>query len=193
MPKVIYLTGAPAAGKSTTAKHLARMRSDVHVFEYGAELTKLVGKRVASGLLQDELRQKSSLVVKESDVRELDEALVSLVNGQNDKHVIINSHPVTKELYGFRITPFEIGQIKRLRIYEIWVLYASAAVTINRIVADPGGRPTPTREEAEMHTNLQSSLAAMYAVVAGVPAYLFDTSQDRETLYRMLSSHLDRS
>ena len=35
--KVIYLTGAPAAGKSTVCRKLLSMRKDLRIFEYGKE------------------------------------------------------------------------------------------------------------------------------------------------------------
>jgi adenylate kinase len=193
MPKVIYLTGAPASGKSTTARYLANARSDIVVFEYGAELTKLINTKRASGLAQEDLRESSGRVVTEEDIRELDESLIALVQSERSKHIIIDSHPVTKEYYGFRVTPFKWDQLPNLRITEIWVLYAPVETTRKRILSDSAGRPLPTIEEAALHTNLQCSLAATYSVVAGVPSYLFDTTANREELYNTLSRRFDRS
>ena len=44
MPKVIYLTGAPASGKSSTTRMLADRVPGLRVWEYGARLTEHVPK-----------------------------------------------------------------------------------------------------------------------------------------------------
>ena len=39
MAKVIYLTGAPASGKSSTTRLLKERLADLEIWEYGAQLT----------------------------------------------------------------------------------------------------------------------------------------------------------
>lgn len=191
MFKLIYMTGAPAAGKSTTSRYLASNHPNVVVFEYGAELTKLIASRHIGDLEQTTVRQKSSDIVTENDVNELDRYLIEFVKKNIEiSNIIIDSHPVTKESYGFRITPFSRLQIEMLGIDEVWALYAPASVIIDRIKADAGGRPVPTVEEAEMHNQLQGAVAAQYAVLSGKAAYIFDTSGDREAFYERLAKRL---
>jgi adenylate kinase len=191
MPKVVYLTGAPAAGKSSTIGLLSRRVPDISIWEYGARLTEHVAKRSADVGTQDDLRARSAGVVTPRDVAEVDRALLAFVSdNRSTRHVIIDSHPVTKESYGFRITPFSLAQFSQLAPDEIWVLYASPEETRRRIAKNSGGRPMVTEQEAAAHTALQASVAATYGMSIGCPAYLFDTSVARDELVDRLAERL---
>ena len=191
MPKVIYLTGAPASGKSSTTRMLAERVPGLQVWEYGARLTEHVRARAKGVASQDELRTRSAGIVTPQDVVEVDDALIAFVGehrGRDD--VLIDSHPVTKEEYGYRITPFSLARFAQLAPDEIWVLYADPEETRRRIAADPGGRPMVTVEEARTHAALQSSVAATYGMSLGRPVYLFDTSAERDVLVDRLAARL---
>lgn len=189
--KVVYVTGAPASGKSSTTKLLAKQVPDLLVWEYGARLTEHVIARSLDVRHQDDLRRRSSAVVTPEDVAEVDRALLAFVEGHRDRHpVIIDSHAVTKEDYGFRITPFSLEQFGRLSPDEIWVLYANPKETRRRIEAESGGRPMVSEEEAQTHTALQASVAATYGMSLGRPVYLFDTAIPREQLVNNLAGRL---
>lgn len=177
--KVIYLTGAPAAGKSTASAMLAETLPEILLFEYGAELTNLVRTKGATAISQDDLREWSSLFVTPEDVQALVDHLLEVVDvNRSSKNIIIDSHPVIKEGYGFRATTFSKDQICELRPSEIWVLYADPEVTVERIRAVPaGGRPEVTLEQARMHTAMQSSVALTYGVLVGAPVYFFDLNR----------------
>jgi adenylate kinase len=191
LPKVIYLTGAPAAGKSSTTQLLLDLQPNIAVWEYGAKLTEHCMARRDGIRGQDDLRARSSGVVTPQDVAEVDAALLEFVTTNRGRtHVLIDSHPVTKEPYGYRITPFSLEQFCQLRPDEIWVLYASPEETRRRIAAQPGGRPLITEEEARAHTMLQASVAATYGMAIGCPIYMFDTGSDRDELVSQLVGRL---
>lgn len=191
MLKVIYLTGAPASGKSSTTRMLHNRVPGLVVWEYGARLTEHVNDRAVSGLAQDDLRARSAGVVTPQDVEDLDQSLIAFVaEHRSSQHVLIDSHPVTKESYGYRITPFSLARFEHLAPDEIWVLFASPEETRRRIAADNGGRPLVTEEEARMHTAMQASVAATYGMSLGRPVYLFDTAAPREELVARLADRL---
>lgn len=191
MPKVIYLTGAPAAGKSSTTKLLASRVPELLLWEYGARLTDFVMARSVDIASQDDLRTRSADVVTPDDVAEVDRALLAFVQeNRSTHHVVIDSHPVTKESYGYRITPFSFDQVRSLAPDEIWVLYASPEETRRRIAKESGGRPMISVEEARMHSALQASVAATYSISVGCPAYLFDTALVQDELVSRLEQRL---
>jgi adenylate kinase len=129
--------------------------------------------------------------VTPEDVQEVDHALVDFVSKHRATHtIVIDSHSVTKEIFGFRITPFSFEQIEHLAPDEIWLLYASPEVTIRRISADAAGRPTISEEESRLHTSLQASVAATYGIALGQAVYLFDTGGDRKELLARLQARL---
>lgn len=191
MPKVIYLTGAPASGKSSTTRMLSERVPNLLVWEYGERLTKHVIAKSASISNQEELRAHSSRIVTHEDVIEVDLALLTFVkSSRTNHHVVIDSHPVTKEVFGYRITPFSLEQFAELAPDEIWVLYASPEETRRRIANDGAGRPMVTEEEARTHSALQASVAATYGMALGRPVYLFDTEVAREDLITRLVGRL---
>jgi adenylate kinase len=191
MSKVVYLTGAPASGKSSTTRLLLERVPNLLVWEYGARLTAHVIARSTDVSTQDDLRARSATVVTPRDVDEVDDMLIAFVAEHRASHpVIIDSHPVTKEAYGYRITPFSLERFEQLAPDEIWVLYASPEETRRRIGADNGGRPMVTEEEARTHTALQASVAATYGMSLGRPVYLFDTAAPRAELVDRLVERL---
>ncbi|WP_095203794.1 ATP-binding protein [Mesorhizobium carmichaelinearum] len=191
MPKVIYLTGAPAAGKSSTTRLLAEKIPDLLIWEYGARLTEYLNDRCSTVQSQEDLRSQSAGLVTPSDVAEVDKLLATFVdNHRSARPIIIDSHPVTKEAYGYRITAFSFEQIARLKPDEIWVVFASPEETRKRIANDPGGRPMISDQEARMHTGLQASVATTYGIITGSPVYLFDTGLPRETLIERMLGRL---
>lgn len=191
--KVIYLTGAPAAGKSSTLRKLQEAEPSIFRFEYGAELTKFIQGRGTVVANQDELRARSAQVVRPEDVDALDNILLDQVDRLRGKRpVIIDSHPVTKETYGFRVTAFAQAKVQRLQPDEIWVLYTAPSVMQERIRRTPGGRPMVTEEEARMHTSTQVSVAVSYGIMTGSPVYLFDTDQDQALIVNSLLERLGK-
>lgn len=190
--KVIYLTGAPATGKSTLARNLAARVESLTVFAYSEELRKLV-QRKSSGppLTADDIRRQSARVVTAEDVAELDQELVDMIMRERDsRSILIDSHPVTKEDYGFRVTGFDILTLQRLKPDVIVCLYASSEVIRERIGLSAMGRPMPTAFESDMHTHLQTAVAAQYGVITGKPVYLFDSSCPQLELVQMVLRRL---
>jgi adenylate kinase len=191
MAKVIYLTGAPASGKSSTTQLLKERIRDLEVWEYGARLTEHCFARSANITSQDDLRAQSSVVVTPQDVADVDMALLAFVKKhRGSRPVLIDSHAVTKESYGYRVTPFSLEQFGQLRPDEIWVLYAEPDETRRRIAADPGGRPQVSEEQARMHTLLQGSVACTYGMSIGCAVYMFDAAQPRDALITKLAERL---
>lgn len=191
--KVIYLTGAPAAGKSSTLEKLQAVEPSLFRFEYGAELTRFIQRRGELLADQSELRALSSHVVRPEDIVALDNILLERVDELRGKcPVIIDSHPVTKEEYGYRLTMFSLEKVQRLRPDEIWVLYTAPSIALERIARAPEGRPMITEEEARMHTFTQVSVAASYGIVSGAPVYLFDTNQDQALIVNKLLERLKK-
>jgi adenylate kinase len=189
--KTIYLTGAPASGKSSTVKRLQDTVQPLEVWEYGARLTTYIQERDANLKDQADLRTKSAGSVTPKDIETVDAQLISFVEEKRSScNIIIDTHPVTKEAYGFRITAFSLEQIQRLKPDEIWVLYTVPEVALSRIAKDAQGRRSVSIEEARMHTAVQSSVAATYGIATGRPVYLFDTDRLQDEIVDQLSRRL---
>lgn len=195
MFEVVYLTGAPASGKSSASRLLRQKVAQLEVFEYGARLTAYLADRRDGNLVQEDLRRQSSGVITLKDVQAVDRQLLDFIaEGRHRSHLLIDSHAVTKEGYGFRVTPYSIEDFRRLAPTQIWVLYASPKATQDRIGKAPEGRPHVTLEEAAMHTSLQASVAATYGIALGLAVHLFDTTgKGSEEVATMLAERLNRA
>lgn len=183
MGKVIYLTGAPAVGKSTLSAAVAQSVPSLVWYSYSKMLRDVVNRRGQENIDETEVRERSAAVITREDVVTTDEWLIAEVAARRqDHHVVIDSHPVTKESYGFRITPFTPGQLKRLSPDIIVCAYASANVLANRIRQDPAGRPLPSDFDITLHVQLQASLAAQYGFLLGCACYLLDTDAEPDVV-----------
>lgn len=188
MKPVIYLTGAPATGKSTLARNLRDMYPELSVFAYSEQLREQIALRSGGNLAEDEIRSHSARVVTAQDIEALDRRLAAFVREKRAFHpILIDSHAVTKENYGFRVTSFSTDSLLAVNPDVIVCLYASSEVVIQRIGANPMGRPNITHFEATMHTQLQTGLAVYYGVVLGKPVYLIDSAIDEASLVRVVS------
>lgn len=177
MYPVVYLTGAPAAGKSSVCSALRDRIMGLEVFEYGARLTAHINEAERSSHNQSDLRAQSGRISTVEHVQALDRILMDFVADRRTKGpVVIDSHPVTKEAFGFRITPYSLADFQSLNPTHIWMLYTPAETAVRRIATEAEGRPTISLEEATMHTQLQASVAATYAMALGRSVELFDSS-----------------
>ena len=175
--RVVYLTGAPASGKSSVTKALAGLVAPLEVFEYGERLTQYLADRGDRSLTQQRLRRHSAALARPDDIRVVDRLLLTFVAKKRSRsHVVIDTHAVTKEQYGFRVTPYSLRQFSSLSPDAICVLYTSPDVSVERIGRTPGGRPQITEWEAGFHSGLQASVAVTYGMSLGVPVYFVDST-----------------
>jgi adenylate kinase len=191
--QVIYLTGAPATGKSSLAQALTSRVPNLAVFEYGERLKQHLAKRMGKEVTQATIRQKSAGIASADDIRLMDQTLLTFVATQRrQSHVLIDTHAVTKEAFGFRITAFSLEEITSLAPTLICVLYTQPDVVVSRITNSPGGRPRPTEWEASYHASLQAMVAVAYATRLGVPVYLFDSGRPTIELMEDLFPYIER-
>jgi len=178
---VLYLTGAPASGKSSTAAILGELFS-ARVLSYGA----LLAASPAIGATHPELRRQSSALVRVEDVRNLDDEMAHLVAGV-DGHCVIDSHAVTLEPWGYRVVPFGPEDLQRIGVTAIACLYAEPADLVSRSERDRTGRPSASTAIMERHQDLQMSLALAYSHTAHLPVYFIRSDESPEVVARRVA------
>ena len=175
---VVYLTGAPATGKSSLTELIASTVTPVRVLTYSKLLDDYISKRQGIPLGENELRKRSAGLITPEDVEAVDGLMLDIINEERTRsHIIIDSHPVTKEAYGYRVTPFSLPMLQAIRPTLIMMLYAEPTVVIDRIKKNSQGRPMITPFEAHFHNDLQASVALIYSINLGMPTYLIDTNK----------------
>lgn len=191
MGRVIYLTGAPATGKSTLCSALKDRIPSLVVLSYSSMLRAHIQSKTGVTLDAEGIRRESASVVTREDVESVDELLIREVMDKRSAHdVIVDSHPVTKESFGFRVTPFTNEGLLAFAPDAIACLYAAPEVLHQRIAANPQGRPIPSLFELAMHVHTQCAVAAQYSIVAGKSCYLFDTAEPLEAVVERAVSTL---
>lgn len=187
LKKLIYLTGAPATGKSTLSENLLKKVPETHIFTYSKELLNMVNQKDDNLKSQDDLRRESGQCITLEDVNEVDRQLLGFVRTQRHaKNILIDSHAVTIERYGFRVTPFSKQMLSDLAPDVIVCLYADASVISERIKTHAAGRPLPSITQLIYHNNLQTQLASQYAFEVGASLYFLDADCSPDLLLEKL-------
>ena len=185
MHKVVYLTGAPACGKSTLCEHLEKVVPDLSIYSYSKLLRDYVNTQRNCAINEIEIRQRSSDLITGKDVKAVDQWLIEEVSSKRShRNIIIDSHAVTKESYGFRVTAFTTEQLQQLNPDVIICLYISPEITRERIENDAAGRSLPPDFELGLHIHLQASFATQYAFILNKPCYLVNSAFEVEILVK---------
>lgn len=174
MYKVVYLTGAPASGKSSICSAVQLKEPNTVIFRYGKILTDYVRERMVD-VTQEGLRSSSAMIVHPSDVKEIDRQMVEFVSTERLKnHVIIDTHALTREVYGFRMTPVSEKDMKAMDPSFIVTLMASPDATRERTNKKAEGRPQLSDWQFQLQTSLQNIIPATYSILCGAPAYFIE-------------------
>jgi adenylate kinase len=158
-------------------KRLQKACSDLDVFVYSEVLSHHLERTKKTNISQRKLRKQSAHLVMPEDIEKVDQFLIDETKRlRATRHIIIDSHPVTKEDYGFRITAFSIPFLLALKPTIICMLYADAEEIIKRISKHAKGRPSTTPYETNLHCSMQANVAIVYGIQLGIPIYLLNAS-----------------
>lgn len=182
--KVILLTGVPASGKSTISSEIKKLFQPIKTIDYGAVLLDYLRKS-REDLTYENMRYESSGVIKKEDVRKVDEHLISKIQSiRKSTNVIIDSHAVTKEHYGYRVTPFDLIQLNQLSLDAVIVLNTEIAKICIRIEKKPGGRQVVSKQQIKRHMRLIDSQAITYGIIGKCPIYFIEDQNKRGTVIK---------
>lgn len=179
---VVMITGAAGTGKSTLSREANSRIRPLHRVDFGQLLLERKIAQGFVGLTYEKLRAESATLISSEDVRAVDSSLIeSLPKLRRTTHVLIDSHAVTREQYGYRITHYSSDDLSRIALDGVVVTYCDPAELVDRHKRNPQGRPPITLFEAQHHMALQEAVAVHYAIACGCPCYLLDTTASGPT------------
>ena len=173
-------------------KNLKKRNSNIYVISYSEILAEYVSQKLNSTVTKNILREKSSKIITEKDIEIVDQEILQLVKRfEKEKHIIIDSHAVTFEEYGIRVTPFS-NKIIKLFDFDMYIaLYTDVDIIYKRIVENPEGRKIVSQADIQNAINVQSALLLNYCSISDKPAYFLNTKLEMEYLVEWLSAKLN--
>jgi adenylate kinase len=171
------LTGAAGTGKSTLAAECAAHIRPLHKVDFGQILLDAKRRRGYPDLTYDQLRTLSGSIITPEDVRAADGILIdSLPALRTRSNVLIDSHAVTRESYGYRVTHYSFDDLRRISFDAIVITYCHPDVWLERWAHNSQGRPELSQFEVQNQMALQEAVGLNYAIACGCPCYVLDTT-----------------
>ena len=188
---VFLLTGVPAVGKTTVAKKLAELIHPLEIISFG-EIILTARADERPSITHSELRRNPTSEATMRTIKKSSELLVSRLHElRTHANVVIDSHSVAKDRYGFRVSPDGISLLNRIGLRAVFVLHADYDEISRRLKADAEGRRAVTTADIAIHERLQDSVAISYGVATGCPVFVVNArtpDQTAEDLILILDS-----
>lgn len=188
MNKVVLITGFPGAGKTTVVNHLQKIVLNAIVVRYGEVILEVL-RRKDKTLTYDKMKKNASGLIDETVVAKADRLVLRRAPKLKQKgSLLMESHAVTKEDFGIKLTPPQNSAfISKINFDAIVFIYCSPKVLLKRIQNNPGQRLTPSLNEIRVGTQLQQGLSLNYSILAKCPLYVVDNSKGEDALQTQLT------
>ncbi len=116
-------------------------------------------------------------IIRPEDVSATDAALIrSLPELRASTHVLIDSHAVNREEYGYRVTHYSFDDLRRIAFDAVVITYCDPDVWRERWTTSPQGRRELSRFEVQHFMALQEAVGIQYAIACGCRCFMLDTS-----------------
>ena len=173
---IVYLTGIPGVGKTSVTQAIKSIDSRIEIIRYSDVLKSYYKTVYNQEYTTQQLREGSSKIISAEDIKCLDNHVVQMIKRSKAEHIIIESHAVTVEEFGYRATPFSKHILTATNPDSIVVLYADPVLLQQRISMNPQGRREQTINDIVYEQNIQAMLALAYSFFIGAKTYFIDTN-----------------
>ena len=188
--KLLYLTGVPASGKSTITNAISHIEPSIQIIRYSDEIRRFYAQSKREHFTTSQLRAASSKIISHSDISNIDQYVLEKIQSSSANYIVLESHALTAESYGFRATPFSIQMLKLIAPNLIVCLYSETDLIFERIKDNPQGRLLQSAEDIQVGQLLQMSLALQYGILTNAETHFVNTQQDSQVVARQLISML---
>jgi adenylate kinase len=186
---VVFITGVAAVGKTSVARELER-RGLGRRLSIG-ELVLDQARRLQPGLTHDQLRQEPDLYAPLPVVGSAIGELCRLVEKERGfQTLIVESHAVTAESYGSRVTVFSHEDLRRLAFDVIVLLECGESTIASRWRRRSIVMPVPTN--LRIMIDMQRAVGVAYAAAVGCPLYAVAAEASVESVATQIEKLLNQ-
>jgi adenylate kinase len=174
--KVLLVTGLPASGKTTLVQLLEKKVHPIRHVNFGRLILE-VRQHTDPTATHDQLRASPTTTASVDYIQQARELLLQVVRNERDAtNIVIDSHAVSADDYGFRVTPDSHSFLQELRLDAILILQVDYQELYSRLNKDKSGRRQVSLSRLQSYQSLQDSVAIAYSVVTGCPVFAIDAN-----------------
>lgn len=188
--KLLYLTGAPATGKSTITNAISQIEPSIQIIRYSDEIKNFYAESKRGQFTTSQLRTESSKIISHSDISNIDRYILEKIQTSAANYIVLESHAITVESYGFRATPFSVQMLGMIAPNLIVCLYSETDLIFERIKDNPQGRLLQSTENIQVGQFLQMSLALQYGILTNAEIHFINTQQETQVVAQQLVNML---
>lgn len=188
--RLLYLTGAPASGKSTITNAISQIEPSIQIIRYSDEIKNFYTESKRGQFTTQQLRVESSKIISYSDISNIDQYILKKIQTSAADYIVLESHAITSESYGFRATPFSVQMLEMIAPKLIVCLYSETDLIFERIKDNPQGRLLQSAENIQVGQLLQMSLALQYGILSNAEIHFINTHQESQVVAQQLVNML---
>ena len=131
----IYLTGVSGSGKTTLLDRVCSLESRIYPISYSASIREYIKGKKEMDVSLNELRLRSDEIVSAGMISDIDNRIATevVMRSEAGYHVVLDSHAVSFEKYGFRVLSFT-QKVLRAIDFDFYIsMVAPAEVIYERI------------------------------------------------------------
>lgn len=173
---ICLVTGVPGVGKTTVCSMLAAKYPDRyrHV-SFGKLILEALQESGERAVNHSDLRRDVSRLVTPTVIERATRLLEERArSGDARAWAIVDSHAVSQDWYGYRVTADGPRYFAVIRYSAIVNLFADAATVLKRTASDRAGRRALSEKELEIHFGLQAAVSICYGSLSECPVFFVD-------------------
>lgn len=167
---IVLVTGVPGVGKTTLCQFLAATRpSEYAHVPFGSLILRAL---CVDQVTETDLRKSAASLVTRRVLDEATEMLMAEVAKQSKRIVLVDSHAVSQDRFGYVVTADGASYFSRLRYGAVVQLFASPSTVLSRSAKAVSGRQASSETDIETHFLLQSAVSVGYSVACECPLFV---------------------